>query len=108
MFVPLDVVALLGGHRGKVHFDKVGNGTGHSPVEGVKATTQVDDLTGLLVAQLLEQSVQAHFDAPHTGKVAPVDLGGLAHRVADKVTDVVVLPVAQLDSAWNGVEGVSE
>lgn len=97
VFVPFDVVALPGGHRGKVHLDKVGDGARQSPVERVKATAQVDDLARLLVADLLEHLLQAHLHATDTRKVAPVNLGRLAHCILHKVAYVVVLPVSQLD-----------
>lgn len=98
MFVPFDVVALFRGDCGKVHLHKVGHRPWQSPVQGIKATSQIYDLTRLLVANLLEYPVQTHLNASYSGKVAAVDLGSLSHRVLDKVSDVLVFPVAQLNS----------
>lgn len=98
VFVPFDVVALFGGDRREIYLDEVGHRPGETPVERVKAAAQVDDLAGL-VADLLEHLLDAHLDAADTGKVSPIDFGRLPDSVLDKVADVVVLPVAQLDSA---------
>lgn len=72
MFIPLDRVTLLGGHCGKVNFYEVCYCPRQPPVKGVETTAQVDDLTLLLIASLLEQFVDAHFYTPHPGEVAAV------------------------------------
>lgn len=98
LFIPFDRVALLGGDRGKVYFYEVGNCPRQPPVQGVETAAQIDDLTRLF-ARLLKQFVDAHFHAPNSCVVAAIYLRSLPNGVLHEATDVVVLPVAQLDGA---------